>query len=809
MNNKGNYERQEKDKNDFLTFLRIAAKKNSKQKHPLQGEKLNLESTSKGFRFTEDNLSTNCDGCTLMSRNETFLADHKHNGHSAMVAQIMSFSCSNCDFASFGRNELANHISVEHELEKEKVSILSIDCWLCSEGQIHSICDVQHEIQTSINLKPPSSEESIKGIENINNKKENLMNENFETSEEKNENVSILKDSHSKESSKGFENTNNTKQDLTNVKFESDNSEKAADLISLKKQLELALDIPVPPAPPAEICSQKVSKLENKRLGEVSLMQCKFCSYEARQKVLVVHMKAEHPQEALFGCKICPYKSNWLPNLKTHNNAKHHKVYFKCKHCEYKTVWKNSFHAHMRFKHGIFQKNSKHKRNPGQWMKEKKKLTKCEQCKLEPLATHKCNVSKFNCDFCVYKTTQARYLQTHKKIQHSDNERKWKIINGAKEPIFVCGECDYKAGTKYFMTNHARLNHGRQSVPEEDILHCKFCEFQTEHQRYILKHLKKYHSKHIPKIYKCMLCDFEANSQNETKKHKKEFHSKKFVCNQCEKPFRFLHNLQKHEKSHIEEKPFSCNHCIETFQLFTKLRKHLKTHWSFVCDVCNKSFDRPKKLNRHKIAHSLVRPFDCSQCNKSYREERCLKKHQQTHIQGRPKIACPSCDQSFARVHDLRSHKKIHNKKAHKKEQLFACEQCEKHFKTRWNLGAHQNVHKADKQRTKQFCYKCEFESYDRKSLKHHIAYIHEGTLYYCDQCEFKCGYKASLKLHRRGKHEGVVYHCKKCNFISKHNKIIKQHNEFEHEGITYNCNECDFKSAHKLSLRRHVKTKH
>ena len=145
MNPKGNYEREEKDKSDFLTFLRAAAAA-AKQRQPSEGEKHNPDKKSKD-KFPENNLPASCNECSLMSRNASFLTDHKQNGHSAIVARIESFSCSNCDFASFGRNGLTTHIRVEHQLEDAR--ILSNGCRLCSEGQIHSICDFEQKLQTS------------------------------------------------------------------------------------------------------------------------------------------------------------------------------------------------------------------------------------------------------------------------------------------------------------------------------------------------------------------------------------------------------------------------------------------------------------------------------------------------------------------------------------------------------------------------------------------------------------------------------------------------------------------------------------
>ena len=827
MDIKEKNEREEKDRSDFLAFLRNAAKKGLKQK----SQSIDPQITPESNDTLNEVASNNCEECALMSRNTLFLAQHKKSGHRDVSKKKLSFSCSMCDFASFTKCEIKAHISGEHYIERENIVICSIGCLLCSEGRIHLSCDFQTDEvtknhQRGDNLTLPSAKDvpgievsddalllkcsSVKGS-NRSFKEDNVF--QVERFDQKSEGF-LMKISPVKGSNEGCEETLDKKVD---IEPECQGSNEGSVETNGSKENPPTNDNPKTEKPVRFVSSDQ------------NPVKCNFCDFEARQKLLVVHMKADHPKEALFRCDKCAYKSNWMSNMKIHMNAKHQKVDFKCQHCEYKTYWKSAFHEHMRFKHGFFQRNSKHKRNP-EHRKTKKRL-KCEQCKLDPHFPHKCTLSNYECDICAYKTTQARYLDSHKKNKHLSREGNWKEIDDGQNKItFVCNECDYKTESKEFITNHEKLSHGETLLAIEDILQCQFCEFQTDNKRYILKHSRKYHPEKIHNVLTCTLCEFEAKTTSEIKEHKRQLHKKNLMCSQCQKPFRFSHNLRKHEQLHLEEKIFSCNQCAETFPFFRKLRRHLKTHWSYTCEVCKKSFDRPKKLNRHKTIHSDVKPYQCNQCDKLFREKRSLVSHQRIQKYTCQKYICPVCGQCFKRAHDLRSHKADHNKKARNKEQhnkehiskdqqdkekrtkqqqQYKCDICEKEFKSSYNMKAHKVVHLGNDERTKHFCDKCQFVCYSKKDLKHHMGYVHEGVLYYCDQCEFKCGYKGSLKLHRKVKHEGVVYQCEKCEYTSKHKKIVKQHAEFEHEGITHNCNECDFKSAHKLSLKRHIRLKH
>ena len=102
---------------------------------------------------------------------------------------------------------------------------------------------------------------------------------------------------------------------------------------------------------------------EKRKALDIAPTKCKFCVFVSSKRALVDHMKSTHPQEALFECDACSYKSNYQPNLNTHINAKHTKESFQCDKCYFKTMWKISFMDHMKVKQGIFQKNSKYKKD--------------------------------------------------------------------------------------------------------------------------------------------------------------------------------------------------------------------------------------------------------------------------------------------------------------------------------------------------------------------------------------------------------------------------------------------------------------
>ena len=112
---------------------------------------------------------------------------------------------------------------------------------------------------------------------------------------------------------------------------------------------------------------------------------------------------------------------------------------------------------------------------------------------------------------------------------------------------------------------------------------------------------------------------------------------KEFECKICEKKFRFLSVLKKHEQIHSGVKPFKCNQC------------------DYKCSQSN-------ALNYHKRIHSAERPFGCDQCGKEFKYLGHLKVHKRIHTNERP-FKCEQCDKKFSQSCSLKAHKQLHVKK--------------------------------------------------------------------------------------------------------------------------------------------------
>ena len=103
----------------------------------------------------------------------------------------------------------------------------------------------------------------------------------------------------------------------------------------------------------------------------------------------------------------------------------------------------------------------------------------------------------------------------------------------------------------------------------------------------------------------------------------------KFICEICQKKYRFQSNYDYHMTEHTGSKPFVCSVCSRQFRTKHVLDRHMATHSEdrpFACDKCPKSFKLKKYLDAHLLTHSGNR-YVCNLCWKPFVSKDALSKH--------------------------------------------------------------------------------------------------------------------------------------------------------------------------------------
>lgn len=154
-----------------------------------------------------------------------------------------------------------------------------------------------------------------------------------------------------------------------------------------------------------------------------------------------------------------------------------------------------------------------------------------------------------------------------------------------------------------------------------------------------------------------------------------------------------------HLASKVLTKGFNCKFCQKTFKVVSALERHERVHTGqkpFKCDVagCAKAFSQKEMLKRHKIIHLSIEdaPFSCNICDKKFRQKEPLRQHvnkahsEDAESQTHP-FVCTICQKQFAHSSGLSRHLLIHSGRR------FTCEICEKIFNDQSALKRHRAVH--------------------------------------------------------------------------------------------------------------------
>ena len=371
---------------------------------------------------------------------------------------------------------------------------------------------------------------------------------------------------------------------------------------------------------------------------------------------------------------------------------------------------------------------------------------------------------------CVKKEESLEQFERREGMKREENVTDLKSKIGLKFELVViegkqCSNCNFMATDQTLLNNHMMEKHPKQEeVKTQNNLGHKFQEKKkTLNNRFKSSEQSK-----------TVICEKPTDNGGNGKVPNK----KSVKCLECDKSYRCLAHLKRHQQSIHTREASDCLVCGKSFDSVYYLHRHCETvhgRKRYTCKSCPKSFIRLQQLKRHEetIHKSEVEPVLCSLCAKPFTSNYFCNQHYQD-IHGTAQFKCKTCEKSFGSD----SHLKRHQQSTHSQKGSITALQC----------------------------LLCERSFFDLYSLNRHCNLAHSGETFNCVTCERVFERFSWLQSHRQTFHnpKSKVLPCGLCkkSFVDLFSR--NKHYNDVHSGKRFNCPDCDASFKHSPDLEKH-----